>query len=98
MDSFDTIDHSVLLEKMNSLCFGKFTIAWFTSYLNNRSFMVNVGKEYSSPGKLSCSVPQGSVLGPLLFLLYVNDIPQAVKSELLSCAADTCLFYTVRDT
>ena len=44
---------------------------------------MNVGKEYSSPGKLSCGVPQGSILGPLLFLLYVNGMPQAVNSELL---------------
>ena len=53
------------------------------SYLTNRSFIVSVGKEYSSPGKLSCGVPQGSILAPLLFLLYVNDMPQAVNSELL---------------
>ena len=52
-----------------------------------------VGKEYSSPGKLSCGVPQGSILGPLLFLLYVNDMPHAVNSELLLYADDTCLIY-----
>ena len=54
---------------------------------------MNVGKESSSPGKLSCGVPQGSILGPLLFLLYVNDMPQAVNSELLLYADDTCLIY-----
>ena len=54
---------------------------------------MNVGKEFSSPGKLSCGVPQGSMLGPLLFLLYVNDMPQAVNSELLLYADDTCLIY-----
>ena len=59
---------------------------------------MNVGKEYSSPGKLSCGVPQGSILGPLLFLLYVNDMPQAVNSELLLYADDTCLIYTAKDT
>ena len=58
-----------------------------------RSFIVNVGKEFSSPCKLSCGVPQGSILGPLLFLLYVNDMPQAVNSELLLYADDTCLIY-----
>ena len=91
--AFDTIDHSILLEKMSCLGFAGKTIAWFTSYLTNRSFIVNVGKESSSPGKLSCGVPQGSILGPLLFLLYVNDMPQAVNSELLLYAEDTCLIY-----
>ena len=91
--AFDTIDHSILLEKMSCLGFAGKTIAWYKSYLTNRSFIVNVGKEFSSPGKLSCGVPQGSILGPLLFLLYVNDIPQAVNSELLLYADDTCLIY-----
>ena len=91
--AFDTIDHSILLEKMSCLGFAGKTIAWYTSYLTNRSFIVNVGKEFSSPGKLSCGVPQGSILGPLLFLLYVNDMSQAVNSELLFYADDTCLIY-----
>ena len=91
--AFDTIDHSILLEKMSCLGFAGKTIAWFTSYLTNRSFIVNVGKESSSPSKLPCGVPQGSILGPLLFLLYVNDMPQAVNSELLLYADDTCLIY-----
>ena len=81
--AFDTIDHSTFLEKMSCLGFAGKTIAWYKSYLTNRSFIVNVGKEFSSPGKLYCGVPQGSILGPLLFLLYVNGIPQAVNSELL---------------
>ena len=67
------------------------------SYLTNRRFIVNVGKDFCSPGKLSCGVPQESVLGPLLFLLYVNDMPQAVKSDLLLYADDTCLMLTGKD-
>ena len=90
--AFDTIDHSILLEKMSCLGFAGKTIACYTSYLT-RSFIVNVGKEFSSPGELSCGVPQGSILGPLLFLLYVNDMPQAVNLELLLYADDTCLIY-----
>ena len=95
--AFDTIDHSILLEKMSCLGFAGKTIAWYKSYLTNRSFIVNVGKEFSSPSKLSCGVPQGSILGPLLFLLYVNDMPQAVNSELLLYVDDTCLIYMGKD-
>ena len=96
--AFDTIDHSILLEKMKCLNFSQSTIRWFTSYLSNRSFIVSVGKELSSRGKLNCGVPQRSVLGPLLFLLYVNDMPQAVNSELLLYADDTCLFFMGKDS
>ena len=83
---------------MNFLGFSNSTVAWFDSHLINRSFIVNVGKEYSSPGKLSGCVPQGSFLGPLLFLLYVNDASQSVNSELLLYADETCLIYIGEDT
>ena len=95
--AFDTIDHSILLEQMSCLRFAESTIAWYKSYLTNRCFIVNIGKDFSSPGKLSCGVPQGSILGPLLFLLYVNDMPQAVNSDILLYADDTCLIYTGKD-
>ena len=95
--AFDTIDHKILIEKMSCLGFHESTIRWYKSYLTNRCFIVNVGKDFSSPSKLSCGVPQGSILGSLLFLLYVNDMPQAVKSDLLLYADDTCLMYTGKD-
>ena len=82
---------------MSCLGFHESTIRWYKSYLTNRCFIVSVGKDFSSPGKLSCGVPQGSILGPLLFLLYVNDMPQAVKSDLLLYADDTCLMYMGKD-
>ena len=87
--AFHTIDYSILLEKMSCLGFAGKSIAWYTSYLTNRSFIVNAGKESSSPGTLSYGVPQGSILGPLLF----HDMLQAVNSELLLYADDTCLIY-----
>ena len=62
-------------------------------YLSNRKFKVNFNKTFSEPGKLLCGVPQGSILGLLLFLLYINDMLQAVKCELPLYADDTCLLF-----
>ena len=64
--AFDTIDHGILLDKMNCLGFSISPVAWLNSCLTDRSFIVNIGKEYSSPGKLPCGVPQAFILGPLL--------------------------------
>ena len=63
--AFDTIDHNIFLDKLAYLGFNKSAILWFKSYLPDRSFTVNIGKEYSNHGNLSCGVPQGSILGPL---------------------------------
>ena len=87
--AFDTIDHDILLEKMHCLGFSEPTIQWFRSYHTNKLFSVNLGNEFSSSGKLSCEVPQGSVLGPLL--------SQAVSCELLLYADDTCLICMGKD-
>ena len=59
--------------------------------------MVNVGNEFSSTGKLSCGVPQVSILGPFLFLLYVNDMPQAVSCKLPLYSDDTYLICMGKD-
>ena len=92
--AFDTIDHKVLLGKLVYLGFSESAISWFKSYLSNRSFIVNVENEYSDPGDLNCGVPQGSILGPLLFLLYVNDMPQAIECDLMLYADDSVLLFT----
>ena len=95
--AFDTINHLLLLEKMAFLGFSEKTIKWFKSYLTDRKFIVYVNEATSDPGPLSCGVPQGSILGPLLFLLYVNDMPQATKSELLLYADDSCILFQHKD-
>ena len=55
---------------------------------------MDVNGVLSNPGNLACGVPQGSILGPLLFLLYVNDMPQSVSCDLLLYADDSCLVFT----
>ena len=72
--AFDTIDHEILLQKLKDIRFSKGTLQWFRSYLSERIFLVNIESELSDFGKISSGVPQGSILSPLLFLIYVNDI------------------------
>ena len=74
--AFDTLDHGVLLEKMKYFGFRASVIKWFESYLSNRKFLVCIDNVFSEAGTLKYGVPQGSILGPLLFLLRVNDLPQ----------------------
>ena len=95
--AFDTIDHEILLSKMPLLGFSNNTIEWFPSYLSNRTFHVRLNSYMSSAGKIICGVPQGSILGPLLFLLYINDMPQAVEADLFLYADDTGLVFQHKD-
>ena len=95
--AFDTIDHDVLLQKLYAIGFSKRTVNWFKSYLSNRSFKVNLGNNFSQHASVSCGVPQGSILGPLLFLIYVNDMSQAVKCHLFLYADDSCLVCQHKD-
>ena len=95
--AFDTIDHEIFLDEMVCLSFSDSTISWFKSYLQDWPFSVNIGKEYSNPGFLSCGVPQGSILGPLIFLMYVNDMARAVDCDLLLHTDDSCLIFRDKD-
>ena len=95
--AFDTINHEILINKMEFSEFSKDIILWCKSYLSNRKFKVSLSKTFSERGKLLCGVPQGSILGPLLFLLYINDMPQAVKCELLFYANDTYIIFQHSD-
>ena len=91
---FDTIDHNILLEKLKAIGFYDDTENWFHSYLADRAFLVSMENKYSSISNISCRVPQGSrILGPLIFLVYVNDMKQAVYSDLSLYADDSCLLF-----
>ena len=75
----DTADHQILLTKLNYYGIRGVSNDWLKSYLSNRSQYVSINGHESGLAAINCDVPQGSVLGPLLFLLYTNDLNQAIK-------------------
>ena len=87
--AFDSVHHSILCRKLKAM--GVKSTGWFNSYLSNREQIVNVGGTDSEVCDLTCGVPQGSILGPLLFLCYVNDMPSSVNCMLLQYADDSAL-------
>ena len=72
--AFDTIDHQILLYKLKSFGVRGNALSWFEDYLHNRQQFVSFHSQESHKSTIKCGVPQGSILGPLLFLIYVNDI------------------------
>ena len=95
--TFDTINHEILPQKLYDIGFFKHSVNWFWSYLINIAFLVNLGNVLSDPACFSSGVLQGSILSPLLFLIYVTDISQAVKCNLFLSADDTCLVSQHKD-
>ena len=95
--AFDTIDHKILIVKMKCMGFPNGVTKWFECYLFKRMFSVHVENSFSDKAIIICGVPQGSILGPMLFLLYVNDMVQAVNCDLLLYADDTGLIFQHKD-
>ena len=83
---FDTIDHDILLQKLYASGFRKQSVNWFQSYLTSRLCLVNFEKKFSQSAHVCSDAPQRSVLGPLLFLIYINEMPPAVKCNIFFCA------------
>ncbi len=92
--AFDTVDHEILCDKLKVMGVG--SVEWFKSYLQNRSQMVHVNDTDSDYMDITCGVPQGSILGPLLFLCYVNDMRLSISSEckLILYADDSAILFS----
>ena len=92
MKAFDTVPHASLLGKLEHYSIDSKILLWITNFLNNRKQRVVVDGNFSNYADVESSVPQGTVLGPLLFLLHINDQPSCVNYK-VRLFADDCLLY-----
>ena len=96
--AFDTVNHNILLSKLDHYGIRENALAWIQSYLYNRSQSVCLNGTSSRNEVISCGVPQGSILGPLFFIIYINDMHNAVKSSMIHhFADDTNLLFSSED-
>ena len=96
--AFDTVNHRLLIEKFKFYGIRGIASQFIQSYLNNRNQFVQYKEHKSSGNRILCGVPQGSILGPLLFLLYINDMHKVSKLlHFIIFADDTNIFYLNND-
>ena len=96
--AFDTVDHDILLRKLHHYGIRGNALRWFENYLKNRKQFVTYNGVSSDTKLITCGVPQGSILGPLLFFIYIDDL-SLVCDRLLSIlfADDTNMFMSSKD-
>ena len=95
--AFDTVSHSKLLLKLSKYGISGCLLQWIASFLTNRTQKVRVGNELSLPANVTSGTPQGGVLSPLLFLMYINDLPESLGAASCQMYADDAKIYQVFD-
>ena len=90
--AFDTVPHQRLIKKLKAYGINGNILNWITAFLTNRTQIVKVNGTKSYPASVLSGIPQGSVLGPILFILYINDLPDEISSEAYLYADDTKIF------
>ena len=93
--AFDSINHTILLNKLNKIGFHESIINWYENYLSGRTQYTTVNNKKSNPIAVTCGVPQGSVLGPMLFLIFINDLGKVIKSSNYQLYADDTILYSL---
>jgi methylaspartate ammonia-lyase len=95
--AFDVVPHNILLKKLEKLGIRGVALRWFSSYLEGRSQRVEIDGQLSDVEAITISILQGSILGPILFLCFINDLPNCTDLLTLLFADDTAGLYPARN-
>ena len=91
--AFDTVDHTIMIKKLKTMGISSTNMAWFHSYLSSCCQKTVIGQAMSATRKVTVGVPQGSIVGPLLFSIYINDLPACLQNTTVTLFADDTALY-----